>query len=125
MRLFGQGLAASCLLLAACTTSPAPVAPLASLRALELAEACRLDEALATLDRELAAADPSSLRFAAALQEKAVLYRDSNADDDARPLEQRLAELKGLPPDSVRGETLRDVAALRQRRAATHGQPTC
>ncbi|MFW5833129.1 MAG: hypothetical protein ACOCYE_03400 [Pseudomonadota bacterium] len=126
MRLAGWGLAVSCLMLAACTqgTSPGP-ASLASLRAMELAEVCRIDEALDALDRELDAADPGSLRFAVALQEKAVLYRDTNADEDAGSLEQRLADLKGLPPDEVRGETLRDVAALRQRRAAINGEPTC
>lgn len=113
------------LLLAACGAGTPPPGQLTGLESMRLAEACRFDEAFAAVDRELAATNPGTLQHSAALQEKAVLHRDRHEDAAAEALEADIARLDGVAADVVRSDTLRDVAALRQRRAASFGQPGC
>ncbi|TVQ37066.1 MAG: hypothetical protein EA356_04655 [Geminicoccaceae bacterium] len=113
------------LVLVGCGGGLPPAGSLVGLKAMQLAETCRLDEAMAAAEAEVAAATPGTLRHAAALQEQAVLHRDRNRDDAAEALEARIAQATNQPAEVVRGDTLRDVAALRQRRAATYGRPGC
>lgn len=102
-----------------------PAADEGDLGPILLAEACLMDAAMARLDDELRAADPSSLRYVAALQDKAVLLRDGERDADADVVEAQVAELDGRTAEDVLLETLRDVAALRQRRASRLGRSAC
>ncbi len=113
------------LVLAGCGAGTPPAGQLAALESMQLAEACRMDEAMVAVDRELAGTAPGTLAHAATLQEKAVLHRDRNEDAAAEAIEVQIASLEGSDLEQVRGETLRDVAALRQRRAASYGQPGC
>ena len=118
-------LAGTTLLLAACGAGTPPAGRLDALESMRLAEICRMDDAFAAVDRELAAATPGTMLYAATLQEKAVLHRDRLEDAAAERLEAEIAALDGTDLEVVRGDTMRDVAALRQRRAAGYGQPTC